>query len=117
MANIRDLVAVIRQRDGVECAVVLGRDGLVIDGQAIAGLDIETVSAFVPPILQGADEFGEGSSRGPLQMAVLEHPGGFAILAPLSAEGVLLVLVKAGASIGGLLFELRRHREHMSSLV
>ena len=39
MPSIRDLVAAIRQRDGVDAAVVLGRDGLLIDGQLIPGLD------------------------------------------------------------------------------
>ena len=35
MPTIRELVAAIRQRDGVEAAIVLGRDGLLIDGQAV----------------------------------------------------------------------------------
>jgi predicted regulator of Ras-like GTPase activity (Roadblock/LC7/MglB family) len=117
MANIRDLVAAIRQRDGVEAAVVLGRDGLVIDGQAVAGLDIELVAAHVPPILQSADDFGTASGRQTLSTAVLEYPGGIAIFSPMSSEAVLLVLVHAGAAVGPLLFELRRHREQMAALV
>jgi len=31
MPSLRDLVGVLRQREGVEAAVVLGRDGLLID--------------------------------------------------------------------------------------
>src|SRR5581483_12471103 len=31
MPSIRDLVAAIRQRDGVDAAIVLGRDGLLIE--------------------------------------------------------------------------------------
>ena len=35
MASIRDLVAALRQRDGVDAAIVLGRDGLLIDSQVV----------------------------------------------------------------------------------
>jgi predicted regulator of Ras-like GTPase activity (Roadblock/LC7/MglB family) len=48
---------------------------------------------------------------------VLEHPRGLAIVSVLSADAVLLVLVQATANIGQLLFELRRNREHIASLV
>ena len=51
MANIRDLVAALRQRDGVDAAVVLGRDGLVIDSQAADGMtadDIAVISKLYP---------------------------------------------------------------------
>ena len=50
MANIRDLVAALRQRDGVEAAIVLGRDGLLIDSQVVPGLDAEDLAARIPPI-------------------------------------------------------------------
>lgn len=117
MASIRDLIATVRQRDGVQAAILLGRDGLVIDGQAAAGVDVEQVAALVPSILQAGDDFGTGTSRGTLQTAVLELPGGMAIVSPLSPDGVLLVLAAPDATVGPLLHELRRHREHMAALV
>ena len=43
MPTIRDLVGAIRQREGVEAAVVLGRDGLLIDGHSVPDLDAEHV--------------------------------------------------------------------------
>ena len=82
MPTIRDLVAAIRQREGVEAAVVLGRDGLLIDSQTIAGVDAEHVAAHVPSIIGAADEFGQVSGRGPLTTAILEHPNGRAVFLP-----------------------------------
>ncbi len=58
MATIRDLVSAIRQRAGIAAAVVLGRDGLLIDHQADGGVDAEEIAARVPSILQYADELG-----------------------------------------------------------
>lgn len=117
MPSIRDLVTAIREREGVEAAVVLGRDGLLIDSQAIAGLDADDIAARIPPIITPADELGAATGRGELVTAVLEHHGGFAIVSVLTNEAVLLVLVSPQANVGQLLFELRRNREQIAALV
>jgi predicted regulator of Ras-like GTPase activity (Roadblock/LC7/MglB family) len=117
MPTIRDLVAAIRQRDGVEAAVVLGRDGLLIDSQAIPHFDSEHIAAHVPSIIQFADELGNAAARGALQTAVLEHERGFAIISCLSPDAVLLVLVQPTVNLGQLLYELRRNRANIAALV
>ena len=117
MPSIRDLVGAIREREGVEAAVVLGRDGLLIDSQSVPGLDPEDLAARIPAIISPADELGTASGRGPLTTAVLEHRDGIAIVSVLSPDAVLFVLVRPQANVGQLLFELRRNREHIAALV
>jgi predicted regulator of Ras-like GTPase activity (Roadblock/LC7/MglB family) len=117
MPTIRDLVGAIRQRSGVEAAIVLGKDGLLIDSQAMPNLDAEQVAAHIPSIINAADEFGAAAMRGGLTTAVLEHPNGIAIVSVLTPEAFLLVLVEPTANVGQLLFELRRNRENIASLV
>ena len=117
MSTIRDLVGALRQRDGVEAAIVLGRDGLLIDGQSAPGLDAEGLAAYVPPIVSAADELGVASMRGAVSTAVLEYPSGLVIVTALSDAALLAVLVRPDAGIGQLLFELRRNREQMAALV
>jgi predicted regulator of Ras-like GTPase activity (Roadblock/LC7/MglB family) len=117
MPTIRDLVAAIRQRDGVEAAVVLGRDGLLIDSQVVSGVDAEHVAAHIPSIIQFADEFGAAAQRGALQTAVLELEHSVAVVSCLSADAVLLVLVQPNTNLGQLLYELRRNRANIAALV
>ena len=117
MPSIRDLVSAIRQREGVEAAVVLGRDGLLIDSQTIPGLDPEDLAARIPGIIGPADDLGTTVGRGTLVTAVLEHERGIAIVSVLNADAVLVVLVRPDANVGQLLFELRRNREHIAALV
>jgi predicted regulator of Ras-like GTPase activity (Roadblock/LC7/MglB family) len=117
MASIRDLVAALRQRDGVEAAIVLGRDGLLIDSQVIPGLNAEDLAARIPPIITPSDELGAAVARGELVTAILEHQQGIVIMSVLSAEAILVVLVQPSANIGQLLYELRRNREHIAALV
>jgi len=117
VASIRDLVAALRQREGVDAAIVLGRDGLMIDSQAIPGMIPDDLAARIPPVIGPADELGVAANRGELVTAVLEMKGGLAIVSVLSAEAILLVLVQPSANIGQLLYELRRNREHIAALV
>ena len=117
MPSIRDLVAAIRQREGVDAAIVLGRDGLLIDSQLSPGLEADDIAARIPAIIGPADELGSATNRGELLTAVLEHRNGLAIVSVLSSEAILLVLVTPRANVGQLLFELRRNREHIAALV
>lgn len=117
MANIRDLVAALRQREGVDAAIVLGRDGLLIDSQVVPGLNAEDLAAHIPAIIGPADELGTSAGRGELVTAILEHRQGIAIVSVLSTEAILFVLVQPSANIGQLLYELRRNRGHIAALV
>jgi hypothetical protein len=117
MPTIRDLVAAIREREGVQAAVVLGRDGLVIDGQTAPPIDSESVAAHVPPVLLAAEELGHASQQGALHTAVFEHERGFALIAALSPDAVLLVHASPSVNLAQLLYELRRNRANIASLV
>ena len=117
MASIRDLVAALRQREGVDAVIVLGRDGLLIDSQTVPGLSAEDIAARIPAMLGPADDLGHAAGRGEIVTVVLEHQQGMAIVSVLNAEAILLVLVQPSASIGQLLYELRRNREHIAALV
>jgi predicted regulator of Ras-like GTPase activity (Roadblock/LC7/MglB family) len=117
LATIRDLVATLRRFDGVMAAAVLGRDGLLIDSDANAGLDAEQIAAHVPSILQFADELGSAASAGHLQTAILELQEATVVVAAMSVEVVLLVIVRSDANIGALVYDIRRHRAGLATLV
>ena len=117
MPTIRDLVGAIRDRAGVEAAVVLGRDGLLIDSQARDGFDAEHAAAHLPAIVTAADEFGAAAARGELSTAVLEHREGLSIVSALSRDALLLVVLGPDADVAQLLFELRRGRAQIAALV
>ncbi len=117
MPTIRDLVSVLRRRDGVDAAVVLGRDGLLIDGASTAPYDPEGLSALIPPLVLSASDLGKAASRGAFGLMVLEYGAGTAVVSALSADAFLLVLLQSTANLAALLYELRRHRDQISALV
>ncbi len=117
MPTIRELVGTLAGRDGVEAVILLGRDGLVIDGRTTPALDAEHLAAHVPSLVAAADELAQHAARGALVTSVLEYERGFAVVCALSTEALLLVLLHPAANVGSLLFELRRHRGNIASLV
>ncbi|MBX6333118.1 MAG: roadblock/LC7 domain-containing protein [Gemmatimonadaceae bacterium] len=117
MPTIRDLVGVLRQREGVDAAIVLGRDGLLIDSETAPSVDAESIAALIPSIVTAADEYGGHDGRGALTTAILEFAHGIAIISVLSSDAILFVLARQNANLGKLLFELRRNRENIAALV
>jgi uncharacterized protein len=117
MPTIRDLVDALRRRKGVEAAVILGRDGLLIDSQAAPEIDAESMAALVPAIIAAADDYAAHLDRGTLTTAILEFARGVAVISVVSDDVVLLVLAQRDANLGQLLFALRRNRENIAALI
>ncbi len=117
MPTIRDLVNVLRRRGGIDAAIVLGRDGLLIDGTSSNLLDPDGLAAHVPPMALAAADMGLASNRGDFGLMVLEYDHGSVVVTALSSEAFLLVLLRPDANLAGLLYELRRHRSQLSALV
>jgi predicted regulator of Ras-like GTPase activity (Roadblock/LC7/MglB family) len=116
MPTIRDLVSALRRREGIDAAIVLGRDGLLIDGATAASHDAEGLAAHVPPMVGAAIEMGLASDRGDFGLLVLEYEAGMAVVAAVSADALLLVLLRPSANLASLLFDLRRHRPQIAAL-
>jgi uncharacterized protein len=117
MPTIRDLVSALRRREGVEAAIVLGRDGLLIDGATGAAFDPDGLAAHGPPLALAAADLGSAARRGDVGLMVLEYAGGTIVVSALSPDALLLVLLGQEANLASLLYELRRHRAQLSALV
>ena len=117
MPGIRDLVAAVRQREGVEAAVVLGVDGLLIHGSGQPGFDLETLAATVPSILSATAELSRSARLGEVDSAVVQTSDGFIVVNVISGDALLLVVLRFDANIAQLLGELRRNRDSIAALV
>ena len=117
MPTIRDVVEALSRRAGVDAVVVVGRDGLPIDSRAKNGVDPDNVAALLPSVINGLAQLGEASQRGDFGRGVLEFGSGLAIVSVLSADALLIVLVQPSTNVGALLFDLRRHRSAIASLL
>lgn len=113
MPTLRELVSTLRQRPGIDAALVVGRDGLVVAGDASPHVDIDETAARIPPLIAAVRDLTEGEST-----AVVEHAGGHLLYLSLNREdAVLVVLAGAGADLAPLVADLRRYRDRIAALV
>jgi len=96
---------------------VLGKDGLLIEGFAAPGLNNDDLAARVPALVSEAEALGKAATQGGLATAILEHEKGYSIVAALADETLLLLLLRPSADLGGLLFDVRRYRGNIASLI
>jgi predicted regulator of Ras-like GTPase activity (Roadblock/LC7/MglB family) len=116
LPGIRDLVAAIRQREGVEAAVVLGNDGLLIHGDGQPGFDLDVLAATVPGIVSTTTELSRTARVGEMDSVVVQTSDGFIVVTVISPDAMLLVVLRFDANIAQLLGELRRNRESIAAL-
>lgn len=117
MPNIRDVVQALGGREGVDGVILLGHDGLTIDSFVSGNLDTESVSALVPSVVDSCNRAGTESGHGQLKTCVVEYTGGLAIIAQLTPETLLSVLVRPDVNVGSLLYDLRRYRVAIAELL
>ncbi len=117
MASIRDVVQALGRHEGVETAVVLGRDGLTIDSFSRNGLDSDGVAALVPSFVIACAKLGEAGIRGRFNAGVMEYGDGFVVVTVVSADVLIAIVVSPGTNVGGLLYELRHYRAAIAELL
>jgi predicted regulator of Ras-like GTPase activity (Roadblock/LC7/MglB family) len=115
--TIRDVVDAFARRDGVEAVIILGSDGLPIASRTPEGLDPDGLAALIPNVLRACGNLGAIANSGDLEMGVLEFRGRAAVFTNLTADAKLLVLAAPRTNIGPLLFDLKRYRAEIASLL
>jgi predicted regulator of Ras-like GTPase activity (Roadblock/LC7/MglB family) len=117
MPPLETALAALGAHPGVEHVLVLGRDGLLIQHAGGAGLDAETVSAMAPGVASAAGELGRAAGLGDAQTVAVQLHDGVALVASLSADLLLAVLLRDGVGFAPLLRELSERRAELAGLV
>ncbi len=117
MPSIRDVVQALGRREGVDAAIVLGRDGLTIDAHTRNGLDTDGLAALAPSVAAACTRLGAAGARGEFTTGVAEYGQGLAILSILNPDVMLVVFVQPNVNVGAMLYELKRHRAAIAGLL
>ena len=101
MSSLSDVVRALADQPGVEAVVVASMDGLPIAHEGRAASDPDAVA----------------SALGQVQTIALEGDQGTLLIAPAAPGSWLLVLVEPDANFGRVLYDLRRHRTALATLL
>jgi 2-methylcitrate dehydratase len=75
------------------------------------------VGTLLRKAVEKAAEMGVAAGRGDFGLTVLEYSGGTVVVSSVSPEAFLLVLLRPEANLAALLYDLRRFRAQIASLV
>ena len=117
MSSLSDVVRALADRPGVEAVVVASMDGLPIAHEGRGSTDPDAVAALAATAIRHTNRLSDGSALGEVQTIALEGEQGTLLLAPAAPGSWLLVVVEPDANFGQVLYDLRRHRHALATLL
>lgn len=100
MVDLKQTLSRFLTIPGVRLAILVGRDGLVIEGLTRDGKeDLEVVGAFMTTGLSTAEAVGQEISRGNVVGALMEYEHGLVSIDPLGDFALVVTLFDNAASI------------------
>ncbi|MBK9166249.1 MAG: roadblock/LC7 domain-containing protein [Bryobacterales bacterium] len=109
MAQLKALLSELAGLDGVSGAVVVSRDGFVIEGESRRdGFEADAVGAVVSAGIGASEGIAADLRLGGLHLAMLECQGGVLMIGGLGPGAVLAVLSDARANLGNIRFQVKK---------
>ncbi len=109
MAKTNGLLEELVNVDGVNAAVIVGRDGFVIDGVSNSGsLETETVGAVISAGTGSSEVMGRELNVGTMTQGMMEFSDGLIIMSLVGIEAILAVVADTKANLGYVRFQIKK---------
>ena len=110
---LKPLLEEFLKLEGVSAAVVVGRDGFVIESAVSGKVDIEALGAMASTGLGTSEAMGNTLGKGELSQMLVELEKGPIILSPLSTDELIAIVADTTANIGRIRYELKKNKERL----
>ena len=115
-ASLKDVLGDLTKKPGVIAAVVVSRDGFVIEGlTSEEELDLDALGALTSSALIGWESIGADMSAGCPQMLLVEFESGPISVSPIAGDAVLVVMGNRLCNLGRMRIEVSRVREAVAA--
>jgi uncharacterized protein len=109
MASLKELLKDMVQVEGITTAVVVGRDGFVIEGITTAGtMDIEAVGAVVSTGIGSSEVMGRELNVGRMTQGLVEYENGIITISFLGKDAILAVVAGLNANLGNVRYQVKK---------
>jgi|GEM_PF-404831 len=107
-ANLNQILSDLVKAGGVKTAVVVGRDGFVIDGVSDGFLDTETVGAVVSTGVGSSEVMGRELNVGIMSQGMMEYDGGLIMMTLIGDAAILAVVADPQSNLGYIRLQIRK---------
>jgi uncharacterized protein len=99
--------------EGVSAAVVIGRDGFVIESAVSGKMDIDALGAMASTGIGTSEAMGRELGKGQLTQMLVELDKGAIILSPLSKDELIAIVAENASNLGRIRYELKKNKERL----
>ena len=116
MANLKSQLNDMIKVEGISAAVIVGRDGFVIEGMSNDGrLDVESVGAVISTGLGSSEVMGRELNVGALTQSMVEFDKGVLVMGTLGRDALLCLVCNSGANLGNVRLQMRKRTPDMAA--
>jgi uncharacterized protein len=109
MPSLKETLNELIKVEGINAAVVVGRDGFVINGVSNgAAMDIEAVGAVISTGIGTAEIMGRELQVGAMSQGMLEYNNGIIVMGLLGKDAVLACVADTNANLGNVRYQIKK---------
>jgi hypothetical protein len=99
--------------EGVSAAVVVGRDGFVIESAVSGKIDTDALGAMASTGMGTSEAMGKELGKGEISQLLVELEKGPIIMAPLSPDELIAIVADSVANVGRIRYDLKKNKERL----
>ena len=107
---LKQILSDFLRLDGVTAAVVVGRDGFVIESAESGDIDTEALGAMASTGMGTSEAMGSELGKGEMIQMLVELDDGPILLSPLSEDELIAIVAEKKVNIGRIRYELKKNR-------
>jgi predicted regulator of Ras-like GTPase activity (Roadblock/LC7/MglB family) len=114
-AGLRGILDGLLKVDGVTAALVVGRDGFVIESASTGAIDADSVGAIAASSLSASESMGDALKLGTLGAILIEYEQGPVAVTLVGPDAVLAVVGNQGTNLGRVRIEMKKIRQAVAN--
>jgi uncharacterized protein len=112
MGVLKELLNEITALEGINAAVVVNRDGFMIDGMMRTNLiDMEYMAAIISAGVGSSEQMARQLSLGEISLSMIECEEGIIVVVQISDDAIMAVVADIDAKIGSVRYQLKKRLE------
>jgi len=110
---LKQILGEFLKLEGVSAAVVIGRDGFVIESAVSGKMDIDALGAMASTGIGTSEAMGRELGKGELNQMLVELEKGPIIISPLSKDELIAIVAETTSNLGRIRYELKKNKERL----
>jgi DNA-binding response OmpR family regulator/predicted regulator of Ras-like GTPase activity (Roadblock/LC7/MglB family) len=118
MSSAKEILQELVGVSGVKTAVVVGRDGFVIDGVSNGGhMETETVGAVISAGIGSSEVMGRELNVGMMNQGMMEYSNGLIMMSLIGNDAILAVVADTQANLGYVRLQIKRRLPDIENVI